>query len=190
MIFVWIGNEEVMEYLTVNVLIPLWVLLLMVVCMIPFLFMVLRWLRGKGFVKDKEIVVIGREMKFVEPKTKKEPEKKNKRVNEAKILKLLAVKGDQGMLVQSIADFLKIDSNATNHALKYLMEKKMVEVVTAMGGNKYFLSNAGKKYCVKKGYIRTAAWQFIIQDTAIARSNTFAGHARQIHLYQQSHPDK
>ena len=105
--------------------------------------------------KDKEIV-IGGEMKTITPDSI-EVEKKPKRVNEVKILKLLAVKGDQGMLLQSIADFLKIDSNSTSHAINYLERKKMVDVVNAMGGDKYFLSNAGKIYCTKKGYIKSAA---------------------------------
>ena len=148
---------EFMDFLTIQVLVPLWVLLLMIIGMLPLLFKVLKWLKGKGLVKDKDIV-IGGEMKFIKPKkTNEETQKKNKRVNEVNILKLLAVKGDQGMLVQSIADFLKIDSNATNHALNYLVEKNMVEMVIAMGGDKYFLSNAGKKYCIKKGYLKSAA---------------------------------
>lgn len=144
-----------MDFLTIEVLVPLWLLLLMVAGMIPLLFLVLRWLRGKGFVKDKEIV-IGREMKTIAP-VSIEVGKKTKRVNEVKILKLLAVKGDQGILLQSIADFLKIDSNTTNHALKYLEGKNMLEVVSAMGGDKYFLSKVGKSYCSKKGYLKSTA---------------------------------
>jgi predicted transcriptional regulator len=146
-----------MDFLTATVLVPLWVLLLMVVGMLPLLFQSLKWLKGKGLVKDKEIV-IGGEMKFIAPaKLREESQKKTKRVNEVNILKLLAVKGDQGMLLQSIADNLKIDSNMTNHAIEYLAGKKMVEVVNSMGGDKFFLTQAGKKYCNKKGYIRSAA---------------------------------
>ncbi|MEJ2143314.1 MAG: hypothetical protein P8Y24_13360 [Gammaproteobacteria bacterium] len=140
--------------MSVKILVPLWVLLLMVVGLLPLLFQSLKWLKGKGLVKDKDIV-IGGEMKTIAPASI-QVEKKNKRVNEVKILKLLA-KGDKGVLLQSLADSLDIDSNTTNHALKYLIGKNMVEVVNAMGGDKYFLTKVGKSYCSKKGYITTAA---------------------------------
>lgn len=146
-----------MSFLSAEILVPLWVLLLLVAGLLPLLFQVLKWLKGKGVVKDKDIV-IGGEMKFIKPaKTKAETEKKTKRTNEVNVLKLLAAKGDQGMLLQSIADKLSIDSNTVNHALKYLEDKKMIEVVNAMSGDKYFLTQGGKNYCSKKGYLKSAA---------------------------------
>ena len=146
-----------MSFLSAEILVPLWVLLLLVVGLLPLLFQALKWLKGKGVVKDKDIV-IGGEMKFIEPtKTKAETDKKTKRTNEVNVLKLLAAKGDQGMLLQSIADSLKIDSNTISHALIYLEGKKMVEVVNAMSGDKFFLTQGGKNFCRKKGYVKSAA---------------------------------
>ena len=146
-----------MSFLSAEILVPLWVLLLLVVGLLPLLFQALKWLKGKGVVKDKDIV-IGGEMKFIEPvKTKAETDKKTKRTNEVNVLKLLAAKGDQGMLLQSIADSLKIDSNTISHALIYLEGKKMVEVVNAMSGDKFFLTQGGKNFCRKKGYVKSVA---------------------------------
>ena len=69
------------------------------------------------------------------------------------VLKTLALNGDAGMLIQSIADKLEINSNEIKSSLAYLEKNEFVEVVAAGNGTKYYLSARGKKYCVKRGYI-------------------------------------
>ncbi len=69
------------------------------------------------------------------------------------VLKTLAVNGDAGMLIQSIADTLEINSNEIKSSLAYLEKNEFVDVVAAGNGTKYYLSARGKKYCVKRGYI-------------------------------------
>ena len=69
------------------------------------------------------------------------------------VLKTLAVHGDAGMLIQSIADKLEINSIEIKSSLAYLEKNEFVEVVAAGNGTKYYLSARGKKYCIKRGYI-------------------------------------
>lgn len=69
------------------------------------------------------------------------------------VLKTLAVHGDAGMLIQSIADKLEINSIEIKSSLTYLEKNEFVEVVAAGNGTKYYLSARGKKYCIKRGYI-------------------------------------
>jgi len=142
-----------MSFLSVEVAVPLWVLLLMVTGLIPLFFQLLKWLKGKGILNKADITLDGH-MKTIMP-VKQKPEstaKKPKRQNEVNILKLLARRGDQGILLQSIADTLAIDSNAAKNALGYLEGKKLVEVIESMSGDKFFLTQVGKNYCDMKGY--------------------------------------
>ncbi|MGD8812088.1 MAG: hypothetical protein PVH16_05075, partial [Thioalkalispiraceae bacterium] len=90
--------------------------------------------------------------KVSQPESRKKP----RRQNEVNILKLLARKGEQGMLLQSIADTLGIDSNATKKAIEYLEGKKLIETIQGMGGNKVYLTQVGTNYCGKKGYMQVA----------------------------------
>jgi hypothetical protein len=143
-----------MSFLTTQVSLPLWLLILMIAGMIPLLIKIIKLSKRVGFL-GKKWRRIDSTMRTISPAEKEK--QKSKRATEVSVLKLLAVKGDQGMLLQSIADTLKIDSNTTNHALKYLEGKNMVEIVSSMGGNKYYLSKVGKSYCSKKGYITTVA---------------------------------
>ncbi|MCK4865650.1 MAG: hypothetical protein KAT06_09480 [Gammaproteobacteria bacterium] len=69
------------------------------------------------------------------------------------VLKILAINGDAGMLIQSIADKLEINSNEIKNSLLYLERNEFVDVIAAGNGTKYYLSARGKKYCVKRGYI-------------------------------------
>ena len=69
------------------------------------------------------------------------------------VLKTLAIHGDAGMLIQSIADKLEINSNEIKSSLAYLEKNEFVDVVAAGSGTKYYLSARGKKYCIKRGYI-------------------------------------
>ena len=70
------------------------------------------------------------------------------------VLKTLALNGDAGMLIQSIADNLNIKSNEIKSSLAYLEKNGFVEAVEGGSmGTKYYLDERGKKYCIKRGYI-------------------------------------
>lgn len=69
------------------------------------------------------------------------------------VLKMLALKGDAGMLLQSIADELNIKNNDIKSSLSYLEKNEFVEAVSASYGTKYYLTQRGKNYCAKRGYI-------------------------------------
>jgi predicted ArsR family transcriptional regulator len=69
------------------------------------------------------------------------------------VLKMLALKGDAGMLIQSIADALDVGSNQIKSSLAYLEKNKFIESVSSSTGTKYYLIERGKNYCIKKGYI-------------------------------------
>ena len=70
------------------------------------------------------------------------------------VLKTLALHGDAGMLIQSIADKLEVSSNKIKSSLSYLEKNEFVDVVTAGSGTKYYLSARGKRYAIKQGYIK------------------------------------
>jgi len=70
------------------------------------------------------------------------------------VLKMLALKGDAGMLVQSISDELNVKSNDIKSSLVYLEKNDFVESVAGNYGTKYYLTQRGKSYCVKRGYIK------------------------------------
>ena len=69
------------------------------------------------------------------------------------VLKVLALNGDAGMLIQSIADNLDIKRNEIKSSLSYLEKNEFVEAVVGSSGDKYYLAARGKKYCIKRGYI-------------------------------------
>lgn len=70
------------------------------------------------------------------------------------VLKTLALQGDAGMLIQSIADKLEVGSNEIKSSLTYLEKNEFVDIVTAGSGTKYYLSARGKRYASKQGYIK------------------------------------
>lgn len=69
------------------------------------------------------------------------------------VLKVLALNGDAGMLLQSIADNLDIKSNEIKSSLSYLEKNEFVESVAGGSGVTYYLAARGRKYCIKRGYI-------------------------------------
>jgi transcriptional antiterminator len=70
------------------------------------------------------------------------------------VLKTLALAGDAGMLIQSIADKLNVSSLEIKSSLTYLEKNEFVESVTAATGTKFYLSGRGKRYAIKQGYIK------------------------------------
>lgn len=147
-----------MSFLTTQVSLPLWLLILMMAGLAPLCIKAYQFFSSRSLPGKKDEIIIDSQMKTIAPiLNEEEGSRRSKRPNEVKILKLLAIKGEQGILLQSIADALKIDSNSASRALNYLTEKNMIEAIGSMGGNKYYLTKTGKNYCSMKGYVKTAA---------------------------------
>lgn len=86
-------------------------------------------------------------------KVVKTPADKLKKQNIKLVLTVLAEAGEVGILPKSISDKTKIDTNETNHALRYLVEKQYAEVINSTNTTKYYLTDLGRKYCLNKKYI-------------------------------------
>ena len=168
-----------MSFLTATFEIPLWFLIFSFSCAAPLW---IRWYKyiyrkivKSSFFKNKfvdpeeldsEISVLQKATDnwnaSVEHELKTEELKKSKRQHEISsekqpyvkiVLKTLALQGDAGMLIQSIADKLEINSNEIKSSLSYLEKNEFVEAVLGGSGTKYYLTSRGKKYCIKRGYV-------------------------------------
>lgn len=69
------------------------------------------------------------------------------------VLKTLALNGDAGILIPSLADKLEVNTNEIKKALSYLEQNEFVESVVGGSGAKYYLASRGRRYCIKLGYI-------------------------------------
>ena len=92
---------------------------------------------------------------FSEAKPKKRKSKKkridpDKKQNIKVVLQVLAASGETGVLPKSISDKMNINSLETSNALKYLVEKEYAEVINGTTGEKYYLTDLGRRYCINK----------------------------------------
>ena len=169
-----------MSFLLETFPVPLWFLIFSFACATPlwikwYKFLYKKLIRSEFIKKklndfdesvDEDISILQKATDnwnaSVEHDLKTEELKKSKRKHEATsieqpyvkiVLKTLALNGDAGMLIQSIADNLEIKSNEIKSSLAYLEKNEFVEAVTAGSGTKYYLADRGKKYCIKRGYI-------------------------------------
>ncbi len=156
--------------------VPLWFLIFTFACAAPLWikwyqmfyrkFIVTGILQKKFSKVEEEISVLQKATEHwnssVEHDLKSAELKKSKRKHDADsaeqpyvkiVLKALALNGDAGMLIQSIADNLEINSNEIKSSLLYLEKNEFVEAVVGGSGIKYYLAPRGKKYCIKRGYI-------------------------------------
>ena len=69
------------------------------------------------------------------------------------VLKTLALNGDAGILIPSLADKLEVNTIEIKKALSYLEKNEFVESVAGGSGVKYYLASRGRRYCIKLGYI-------------------------------------
>ncbi len=81
---------------------------------------------------------------------KVDPQKKE---NVRIILKMLAQRGELGVLPKSIADQTGISTLETASALNYIMSKEYVEMLNSPAGQKYYLTDLGRRYCINKGLL-------------------------------------
>ena len=168
-----------MSFLTATFEIPLWFLVFAFACAAPlwikwYKFLYRKFIKSSFFKNkfadseefDSEISVLKKATDnwnaSVEHELKASGLKKSKRehdISSAKqpyvkiVLKTLALQGDAGMLIQSIADKLEINSNEIKGSLSYLEKNEFVEAILGGSGTKYYLVERGKKYCIKRGYI-------------------------------------
>lgn len=169
-----------MSFLFSTFQVPLWFLIFAFACAAPLWIRWYRWFHKKIVVGkilksdffnaeetiDEEASVFQKATDnwnaSVEHERKTEDLKKSKQKNDAGsveqpyvkiVLKTLALTGDAGMLLQSIADKLEIKSNEIKSSLLYLEQNEFVEKVETGSGSKYYLATRGKKYCIKRGYI-------------------------------------
>lgn len=77
---------------------------------------------------------------------------KVKKKNIRAVLLEIAEKGEVGVLAISVSDKTRISQVDTATALAYLTKNNYVEEVNSPAGMKYFLTDAGKKYCISKEF--------------------------------------
>lgn len=75
-----------------------------------------------------------------------------KKDNIRDVLLELASRGEAGVLPKSITDKIGISSQDTTSALTYLTVNNYAEAVNSTNGNKYYLTEKGRKFCVSKEF--------------------------------------
>lgn len=77
---------------------------------------------------------------------------KVKKKNVHAVLLEIADKGEMGALPISISDKTGINQQDTSTALAFLTKQQYVQEVNSATGFKYYLTAAGKKYCISKEF--------------------------------------
>lgn len=141
-----------MSFLYTTFPVPLWFLIFAFACATPLW---IKWYKVFQKATNNQNVSGEHNLKTADiKKSKREHDASSSEQPYIKIvLKTLALTGDAGMLIQSIADKLEIKSNEIKISLTYLKENKFVESVMTGSGEKHYLTSRGKKYCIKRGYI-------------------------------------
>ena len=83
--------------------------------------------------------------------TNDQAKKKNIRL----VLLEIAERGEAGVLAMSISDKVGICKLDTSNALSFLTKNNYVEAVNSPVGVKFYLTDAGKKYCLSKEFNST-----------------------------------
>ena len=150
-----------MSFFTQSVTIPMWFLLMMniiVVALLVKVFMlVFRYRRGdisKEEHSDMVVWTVKTAKRSAAPSKpandaakEKEKEKKHDMVQ---VLKILIQEGDKGVLMQTIADRMGTNRSNAQQAMQKLVTNKMVDEVVGVSGTKYYLTQEGRDYCMRK----------------------------------------
>ena len=64
---------------------------------------------------------------------------------------VVAAGGDKGILLKSVVDRVNISNANVQRAVQELVKRKIIEEVVGVSGTKYYLTQVGKMYCMKKG---------------------------------------
>lgn len=152
-----------MSFLFHSIAIPIWLLILLIAGLIPFVVQILeliyRLTQGGEVIKEErsDMVVwkVKKPRKIAIPKQQSTDLSKQKRKEEksdmVQILKAIAAKGEQGALLQTIADSIDLAPAKLQPAMQSLMEKKFVEEIPGIAGKRYCLTELGRAYCESKG---------------------------------------
>jgi N-acyl-D-aspartate/D-glutamate deacylase len=77
---------------------------------------------------------------------------KNKKNNIRLVLLEIAERGEAGVLAMSISDKIGVGKLDTSNALSFLTKNNFAEAVNSPVGVKFYLTAAGKKYCLSKEF--------------------------------------
>lgn len=77
---------------------------------------------------------------------------KVKKKNVRAVLLEIADRGETGVLPTSISDITGKNPQDTATALAFLTKEKYVEAINSVAGFKYYLTEAGRKYCISKEF--------------------------------------
>ena len=155
-----------MSFLTETVAIPVWLLILIIGGLIP---LVVKLIKLFKINKREEISREERDNKVrwklktlrksASPsKTTADVAKeksREKKIDILYVLKIMAEEGDKGLLLKTAEDRLKIGISKVQQAMKQLINKKLVEEVVGVSGTKYYLTELGNNYCMKKGITKS-----------------------------------
>lgn len=152
-----------MSFLFHTVSVPVWVLIVMIGGLLPMLvqlFEVLyRLTQGGEVVKEEHSDMVVWKVRKVKstaipkhrPVDANRRKKKEEKADILQILRVISMKGEQGVLLQSITDNTEIEPVKLQPAMQSLLEKKFIDEVPGVNGKKYYLTLLGKKYCSSKG---------------------------------------
>ena len=76
----------------------------------------------------------------------------DKKKNIRTVLLEIADRGEAGVLATSISDSVGIAKLEASNALSFLTKNNFVEAVNSPIGMKFYLTKAGKKYCLSKEF--------------------------------------
>lgn len=75
-----------------------------------------------------------------------------KKQNIRTVLLEIDERGEAGVLATSISDKLGLTNVDTKTALSYLSDNKYAEAINSPSGVKYYLTEAGRKFCISKEF--------------------------------------
>ncbi len=149
-----------MSFFSATVTIPLWFLIMMnviVLLLLTKLFWLFYRFKQGDIIKEEHSDMVVWKIKNrkssipSKPYTGVDEEKDTEKKDELiKVLKILLKEGEKGVLMQTIADRMGVNTSTAQHAMSKLVETKMVEEVVGVSGTKYYLTQSGKDYCRRK----------------------------------------
>lgn len=147
-----------MSFLLQSVSIPMWFLIMMnviVVLLLVKLFMLIYRFNKGDITKEEhsDMVVWTVKNRKRPPPPKKPPAQKkdrDKKEEIVKVLRILLKDGEKGVLMQTIADRMDTNIGAARTAMGKLVENKLVDEVVGPSGTKFYLTQSGRDYCMRK----------------------------------------
>jgi len=149
-----------MSFFSTTVTIPVWFLVMMNVIVVfllaKLIILFYRYKQGDITKEEHSDMVVWKVKNRKPAKLKKiitniDEVKSYKNKEElVKVLKILLKEGDKGVMMQTIADRMGINTAKAKHAMSDLVDNNMVDEVTGASGVKFYLTQMGKDYCRSK----------------------------------------